>query len=439
MNPREARSQKPLNAGAIFVLCLTALGCHGADWPQYRGPTGDGIAPAQDLPLTWSATSNLAWKTSLPGRGRSSPVIMGNRIWLTTALETNPRKTIAGTDPVTVVDRAEVGVVCLARDTGKQLYHVTLFRPEQPPPAHELNSFATPTPVIEAGRLYCDFGAFGTACLEADTGRVLWTNQITIDHQLAPASSPVVWKNLLLLVRDGRDRQFVAALDKQTGRIVWQTDRPPIEARSDNAKKSFSTPAVFEFGGRAQMVVPCAHWIVSYDPATGRELWRVKHGTSFSIGPRPVFGHGLVYVLTGMSRQLWAIRPDGSGDVTKTHVAWKTEAVAGTMASPLLAGGEIYVVTDQGLVVCLDALTGAQVGRRGTGGAVASSPMLSADRIYLFGRKGKGTVFRAGRELEVLAENELEGTLFTCPAAVENALYIRTDDAIYCVRAKHPD
>jgi outer membrane protein assembly factor BamB len=140
-----------------------------------------------------------------------------------------------------------------------------------------------------------------------------------------------------------------------------------------------------------------------------------------------------------MSRQLWAIRPDGSGDVTKTHVAWKTEAVAGTMASPLLAGGEIYVVTDQGLVVCLDALTGAQVGRRGTGGAVASSPMLSGDRIYLFGRKGKGTVFRAGRELEVLAENELEGTLFTCPAAVENALYIRTDDAIYCVRAKHPD
>ena len=423
----------PTLLALISVLFLPAS-LRADDWPQFRGPTGDGISTAKNLPLHWSTTNNIAWKAAIPGRGRSSPVILGDRIWLTTAIEINPRKRIEGSDPVIEVDRAELGLVCFQRSNGKQLFHVTLFSVTNPPVAHELNSYATPTPVAEAGHIYCDFGTFGTACVEGDTGKVIWENRLPLDHQIGPGSSPVLWKNLMIVVRDGRDRQFVAALDKETGKLAWQTDRPPIIAGSGNLKKSFSTPIIAEFNGRSQVIVPCAHWLVSYEPETGRELWRLKHGTGFSIGPRPVAGKDLVYFLTGMNRQLWAVRPDGSGEVTKTQVAWKSPAQMGTMPSPLLVGQEIYALSDQGLLFCLDAATGEELGRRGTGGPTASSPLFADGRIYVFSQKGKGVVLKAGKNLEVLAENQLEGPLFAVPAALQDGLYVRTDSHLYCIR-----
>ena len=421
-----------------WLVLLSIASENFADgWPQFRGPGGDGVSSAKNLPLKWSSTDNIAWKTEIPGKGRSSPIVFGDRIWVTTAVETNPRKVKEGNDPVTAVDRVELGLVCLDRATGKKLYHTMLFRYDNPPSAHIMNSFATPTPVIEAGRIYCEFGAMGTACVDAETGKVLWQNRVIIDHQLAPGSSPVLWKNLLILVRDGRDQQFVAALDKNTGKIVWKTDRPPIEAKSGNAKKSFSTPVVVETGGRAQIIAPCAHWFVSCDAATGRELWRVKHGTGFSIGPRPVAGHGMVYALTGMTKQMWAIKTDGNGDVTATHVAWKATSQMPMLASPLLLGKEIYTVSDQGLMTCLNALTGEELGAKGLGGPCASSPFFADGRIYVFGQKGKAVVLKAGKELEVLAENELgDEPLFASPAVADGALYVRTDSNLYCIGKK---
>ncbi len=422
-------------AGVVWALVtgtlVTALAAD--DWPQFRGPGGDGISTAKNLPLTWSATTNVLWKTAVPGRGRSSPVVLGDRIWLTTAIETNPRTTRQQNDPVTAADRVEIGVVCLDRATGRQLYHVTLFRADNPPVAHVLNSFATPTPVVEPGRLYCDFGAFGTVCLDADTGKTLWQRQLVIDHQLAPGSSPALCKDLLILVRDGRDQQYVTALDKRAGQTVWKTDRPPLAATIGNLKKSFSTPTIVESAGRAQIVVPGAQWIVSYDPATGRELWRVEHGRGFSIAARAVAGHGMVYACTGMTRQLWAIRADGQGDVTKTHVAWKVESGLPMLSSPLLLGKEIYAITDKGVAICWDALSGQELGRQRVGGEFGASPLYADGRIYVFDQAARTTVLKAGKAIEVLAVNELNGMLFASPAAVGDKLYVRTDTHLYCV------
>jgi hypothetical protein len=312
------------------------------DWPQFRGPTGDGLAAATHLPLTWSPTRNVAWKAPVPGRGRSSPVLLGDRIWLTTAIETGLRTFAEGPDRMQQAERVAIGVICLERATGKPLYHVELFPVDNPTPVNLLNSYATPTPVVEPGRLYCDFGTFGTACLDSATGRVLWKRQLPLDHHHGPGSSPVLYRDLLILVRDGRDKQYVAALNKQTGETVWKTDRPPIKASNPEFRKSFSTPLIFEAGGRDQVVVPGAQWLVSYEPGTGKEIWRVDDGSGETVAPRPVYGQGMVFLSTGVLNgraQLWAVRVDGQGDVTRTHVAWKLQTAIGFMPSPLLVGG----------------------------------------------------------------------------------------------------
>lgn len=413
----------------------------GDDWPQFRGPTGDGLSAAKGLPLAWSESENVRWKTPLPGRGRSSPVVLGDRIWLTTAIEHNPRRQRVGPDDCTVADRVSLGAVCLdrrapgARDgSGKLLWHVTLFEVDKPAPVHAFNSFATPTPVAEPGRLYCDFGAMGTACLDAATGKTLWTQRLAIDHMVGPGSSPLLVGGLLVLVRDGCDEQYVAALDKQTGQVAWKTPRPPLEGRRD-MKKAFSTPLLIEAAGKTQLVVPGAQWLVSYDPATGKEHWRLRHGMGFSLAPRPVFGHGLVYFCTGcFPSHLLAIRLDGQGDVTKSHVAWKvTDRQMPTMSSPILVGKELYVVNDSGQVFCFDSLTGEAVGSARLPGGYLASPVHADGRLYLCAMDGRTTVLRAGRQLEKLGESKLDGVVVASPALLGDALLLRTDTDLYCI------
>jgi len=253
-----------------------------------------------------------------------------------------------------------------------------------------------------------------------------------LDHQVGPGSSAVLWQNLLVLVRDGRDAQFVTALDKETGRTVWKTDRPPIAASSGNLKKSFVTPLLVRAGGRSQLISPGAHWVVSYEPGTGKEFWRVRHGEGFSIGSCPVFGHGLVCFSTGcMKPQLWAVRVDGEGDVTGTHVAWKTPRQVPVMSSPVLAGDELYWVSDDGLASCADARSGQVHWQERLGGSHLASPLCAEGRLYFFNRDGKTTVLKAGKTFEVLAENPLEGPLVATPAVVDRAIFLRTDTSLY--------
>ncbi len=418
-----------------------------ADWPQFRGPTGDGMAGAVGLPTTWSETENVVWKVPVAGLGRSSPVVLGSRIWLTTAVATpasgakagakSPDKKESGSkdDPIASDSGVSLQVVCLDCGSGKLLYQSEIFAIEKSAPIHPLSSHATPTPVVEPGRLYCDFGTYGTACVDASDGRALWKAHLPIDHQLGPASSPVVCRDWMVVVRDGCDAQFVAGLDKRSGRTVWRTQRPPVDAELPVLKKSFSTPLVIEVEGRQQVVVIGPHWVVAYEPATGQEIWRARHGKGYSIAPRPVYGHGMVYVCTGgYVAQLLAIRAGGHGDVSQTHVAWTATQQIPLMASPLLAGRELYFVSDNGIVSCLDALTGKPHWRERLGGNYAPSPFYADGRIYLVSREGKTTILRPGTQFVRLAENRLQATVIATPAISDRAILLRSDTHLYRIQ-----
>ena len=417
------------------LLLVAGPGRAGEAWPQFRGPHGDGTAAAHKLPLVWSETNNIAWKVPVPGRGRSSPVVLGNRIWLTTALGQGLGKARMGPDDVQTAEHITFEAVCLDRTDGKILWETPLFDVDKPAPVHRLNSWATPTPVVEPGQLYCDFGTFGTACVDAKTGKVLWRQRLALDHQVGPGSSPVLWQNLLLLVRDGCDAQYVAALDKKTGQTIWKTDRPPINTPTTDLRKAFATPLMVRSGGREQMIAAGPHWIVSYDPATGKEIWRARHGQGFSFGSSPVFGHGMALFSTGCFKaELWAIRVDGEGDVTSTHVAWKCLRQIPVMSSPVLAGEELYWISDEGIACCADVRSGGVHWQKRLGGTYLASPLSADGRVYFFGHDGKTTVVKAGRQFEQLAQNFLEGPLAATPALLDGAIFLRTDSHLYQIR-----
>jgi outer membrane protein assembly factor BamB len=424
--------------GLAAALTSAAAAARAADWPQFRGPGGDGVAdPSADPPVEWSETRNVAWKVALPGRGRSSPVVLGDRLWLTTAVERGVRTIRRDGEPNHIADHVSLGAVCLNRADGKVLWHVALFEVDNPGPVHELNSWATPTPAVEPGRLYCDFGTYGTACLDAGTGNVLWTRQLPLDHDVGPGSSPALCGDRLLVVRDGRDAQYVAALEASTGRTLWKTDRPPFDGAKPSSKKSFSTPLPIRRDGQTQVVVPGAQWFASYDLASGQEIWRVRHGTGYSIGARPVSGHGMAYACTGfMKPQLWALRVDGRGDVTGTHVAWKATRQVPIITSPILTGDAICWVSDDGTVCCADAASGQMRWQERLGGKHLASPVLAGGRLYVFALDGRANVLRPGAAFARLAENRLDGPVAATPAAVDKSFYLRTDTHGYRIEAK---
>ena len=423
------------SVAGILALLLCSGHALAVDWPQFRGPAGDGCAPSADPPLVWNESSNLAWKVQLTGRGRSSPIVLGERIWLTAAVEQGVVRTNIRSDDMQVAEHVWLRTTCLDRATGKTVWETALFDVPHPDPVHWLNSWATPTPAAEPGRVYCDFGTYGTVCLEAGTGKLLWQQQLRLDHQVGPGSSPVLWRDRLFLVRDGRDAQYVAALDKNTGQVLWKTQRPPLNASVGELKKSFCTPLVLDQNSRVQVIAPGAQWAVAYDPLNGKEIWRVHHGKGFSIGTSPIFGNGLIYFGTGCFKpQLWAVRPEGHDDVTETEVAWKSLRQVPVMSSPILAGDEIFWVSDDGMVTCADARTGDAHWQERLGGPCLASPILAQGRLYFFRQDARTVVLKAGKEFARLSENPLDGTLIATPAVGARALYIRTDSTLYCVR-----
>ncbi|MCY3020687.1 MAG: PQQ-binding-like beta-propeller repeat protein, partial [Planctomycetota bacterium] len=405
----------------------------GDGWPQFRGPTADGIAPNADPPTEWSETKNIAWKVALPWHGKSSPVLQGDRIWLTTCVEQNMKRTRIGPDDMQVAAHVTFGAACLSATDGKTVWQTTLADIDNPAPVHCLNSWATPTPVLEAGKLYCDFGTFGTACVNAEDGKIAWQQKVPLDHQVGPGSSPALCGNALVLVRDGRDAQYMAALDKATGQQMWKTNRPPLTGSGDT-KKSFSSPLQITSGGTTQVVSVGARWVVSYDPASGKELWRARHSDGWSIGACPVFGNGVVYLSSGCTKpQLVAIRAGGSGDVTATHTVWKSLRGVPVMSSPILVGEEIYWVSDTGVLSCSSAKTGDQIWQQKLNGSVLASPTYAGGKLYVFSQDGVATVFKPGKQFEKIAENTLSGPLVATPAFVGKAIFVRTDSQFYRV------
>lgn len=432
-----------MKLGSIIALIAVSLSqtcmVPAADWPQWRGPNGQGHAPAKGLPLHWSGSSNVTWKTEIPGRGWSSPVIQGGQIWLTTALETLAKpedaqrrlKTNTGDQPLTLLEKVELRAICVDRDSGKLLRDVLLLTVREPQWVHQLNSYASPTPVIEQGRLYGHFGALGTACADTRTGKVVWTNrELAVMHENGPGSSPVLWKNLLIFHMDGSDAQFAAALDKRTGKLVWKTTRSGEMHPNGQQRKSYGTPLVLEVNGKEQLISPATDWVYGYAPATGKELWKVPYGQlGFSLTPRPVAGHGMLYVATGFGRgQILAIR---YASMAQPEIVWRFNKGSPTIPSPLLVGDELYFVNDGGIFTCLDAHTGREIYRERLGGNHNTAPLFADGRIFVFSREGVTSVIKPGKQFEVLAKNELPGKIMASPAAVDHALFIRTDTALY--------
>ena len=425
------------------ALAFVSTSLSAAEWPEWRGPGGQGHAQATGLPVSWSETKNVTWKTELPGRAWSSPVIEGKHIWLTTAIETLAKKEDAdrrlkantGNQPLTVLEKVEFRALCVDRDSGKLTQNILLLTAREPQWVHALNSYASGTPVIEDGKLFCHFGAMGNACLDTRTGKVLWTDTtLVVQHENGPGSTPVIWKNLMLFHLDGSDQQFIAALDKRTGKLAWKTPRSGEMNKDPQLRKSYGTPLVLTLNGKEQLVSPASDWLYSYDES-GKELWRVKYGMlGFSLTPRPVAGHGMIFMSTGfMKAQILALKYQG---LEKPEIAWRYDKGAPTMPSPLLVGEELYFANDGGIFTCLDAKTGAEHYRERLGGNYSASPTFADGKIYVHNREGLTTVIKPGKQFEVLEKNQLPGKIFASLAAVDHALYLRTDTALYRIESK---
>jgi outer membrane protein assembly factor BamB len=299
-----------------------------------------------------------------------------------------------------------------------------------------MNSYASPTPVIDGDRIYCHFGTYGTVCLDRSDLSVVWKRRLPLVHAVGPGSSPFIHGESLILICDGVDRQYVAALDKSSGKTVWERDRPPMEAPSGDMKKAYCTPiAIVDAAGREQVICMGSQWIVAYEPKTGEEIWKVYHGKGFSVVPRPVYADGIVYFSTGFGKpQLWAVRVDGSGDVTETHVAWTETRRIPARPSPLLAGELLFVVSDDGIASCFDARSGETKWSERIGGNFSASPLLADGKLYFCNHEGKTVILRPSGSFAELASNQLDGQIMASPVAVANSLLIRTDKGLYRIQ-----
>jgi len=377
------------------------------DWPQFRGPDGQGHSSEQALPLTWSEKENIRWKVAIPGRGWSSPAIAGDRIWLTTATDGG----------------RSLCAICLDRNAGSQRQTVELFHLAAAEPINDKNSYASPTPVLDGDKVYLHFGPYGTACITS-SGEIVWGTRLKYSPQHGPGGSPVLYEDLLIISCDGQDIQYVVALDKRTGKIRWKTSRAGYQA--------YSTPLVIQAAGRAQVISPGAHRAIAYDPHSGKEIWWVSYGQGFSNVPRPVFGAGLVFICSGFFEPVvLAVRPDGTGDVTKSHIVWSLKRGAPLTPSPLLVEEDLYVISDSGIATCLDAKTGAAHWRARLGGNFSASPVYGDDRIYFLNEDGETTVIAPGTQFQRLAVNKLDGATLASIAISGGALFIRTDGNLY--------
>jgi outer membrane protein assembly factor BamB len=411
----------------IMKRCLYALAALGAvlsgtaageDWPEFRGPTGQGLAQGA-LPLEWGPAKNVAWKQPIPGSGWSSPVVVAGRVYLTSAV------------PAGKNGDQSLQAICLDAKTGKTVWSKEVFRQDgtTAPRIHRKNSHASPTPIVAGGRLYVHFGHQGTACLDLD-GNVLWKKTVSYEPVHGNGGSPVLVDDLLVFSCDGAEGPFLIALEARTGKERWRTPRSNRAGRPF----SFSTPLVITVKGKKQIVSPGSEIVAAYDPAGGKEIWRVRHG-GYSVIPRPVFGHGLVFVSTSYNfPNLLAIRPDGKGDVTATHVRWRLKSGAPHTPSPLLVGDELYVVSDSGTARCLDARTGKQHWQGRVGNAFSASPLHAGGRIYFQAEDGVGVVVKAGKAFERLARNDLGERTLASYAAADGALFIRTASHLYRIR-----
>ena len=422
-----------------ILLCLcfglsSSVFAADAPWNQFRGPRGDGSSTEKELPVTFGEGSKeIVWKTSIPGRAWSSPVVWGKQIWLSNAPDIlgNTKERVKLDKPMAL------SAVCVDLDSGKVIHDVKLFEVSELQITHPTNSFASPTPFIDEGRVYIHFGSYGTACLDTKTGEKIWERRdLECDHFRGPGSSPIVHGDLLYLTFDGYDFQYIAALDKKTGKTVWKKDRGIDYKTTDgDAKKGYSTPSIIEVGGREMLISPFAYATIAYEPKTGEPIWTVFH-KGMNAAARPLYGNGLVYINSADGpTPLVAVNPQGTGDITK-NIVWSSSKQIPRRSSQILVGDLLFMMNDSGVASCLDAKTGTEIWSKRLSGAYWSSPLLANGLIYCWSQEGDVVVFKAAREFELVAENKFDEGFWASPAVAGKSLIVRTKTQLYRIEKR---
>lgn len=413
----------------FILLSISLASClvieANEQWSQFRGHYGNGIIKSTSAPINWSDNTNIDWKTPIHDRGWSSPVIWNDQIWMTTATK----------------EGNKMYAICVNKLSGKIEHDIHVFDVKSPQAITNENTYASPTPVVEEGRVYVHFGTYGTACISTKDGQILWKRRdLNCDHEIGagPASSPFIYNNFLIFNVDGRDVQYVIALNKETGKTAWKTNRSvDFSDVQINQRKAYGTPFIIPRGNSNQMVSIGAKGVYSYDPENGKELWKAEH-RGWSIAPRPVYGEGLVFTMIDRDRpEMWAIKPNGSGDITETHIEWKETKRMPPRASPIIIKGLLFVVDRNGYISCIEAKTGKSIWQKRMKGRFSASPILANNLIYFFNEDTVCTIIKPTRELVIVAENKLSSDkLMATPAFDENSIYIRTENNLY--RIKEP-
>ena len=433
-------------------LLLSALLTYSAvadskSWPQWRGPDASGHGYPGTYPKKWSAEENLAWMAKIPGRGHSSAVHENGHIWITTAIETPASeeekeerlKENEGLSTVTVLSEVSLRAVKLDPKTGGILKNIEVIQKKQPQWVHHLNSYASPSPVIEGNRLYLHFGAYGNACIDAVSGKIIWKNnqkELWVMHENGPGSSPIIWENLMIFHLDGSDKQSIVALFKDTGEIAWQSKRSGELKENPQLRKSYSTPIITNFNGQPILISCSADWVYGYNPRNGEELWKINYGIlGFSNVARPIVGHGMFYISTCfMKAEIHAYKYEG---LDKPKLAWKMIKGAPKMPSPILVDKQLYVMNDGGILTCVDAISGDVEWRERVGGEFSASPTYANGLLYFSDREGKTTVVKPGSELNIVAENKIDGTAHMASITpYENSFLLRSKKGLYRIGKK---
>ena len=418
----------------VMLSLVVSLQADDLPWNQFRGPRGDGSSTEKGLPVTFAEGSKaILWKTPIAGRAWSSPVVWGKQIWLTNA----PEIQNAPKDKPKLDKPIELFAVCVDLDSGKIIHNIKLFEVDTPQFTHGTNSYGSPTPFIEEGRVYIHFGSYGTACLDTKTGEKLWDRRdMPCDHFRGPGSSPVVHGDLLYLTYDGYDFQYITALNKLTGKTVWKKDRDVDFGTTDgDAKKGYSTPSIIQVGGRELLISPFASATIAYNPKSGEPVWTVRHG-GMNAAARPLFGNGLLYINSADGpNPLVAVKPEGQGDITKTNIAWRSNKQIPKRSSQILLGDLFFMMNDSGVASCLDAKTGEEIWSKRLPGAYWASPLTADGLIYCFSQEGDIPVFKAGRTFELVAENKLADGFNASAAVAGKSLILRSKTHLYRIEA----
>jgi outer membrane protein assembly factor BamB len=439
---------------AIVSLVILLFTCGGPDsacafqqssletWTRLRGENGDGLTSGTNLPDDLADPANILWKAAVPGRGWSSPVILENEIWMTTALETglpsagDSGDNGSGEAEETTEPSIALKAVCLDRTSGQLLTVVDLFDVKSPPPIHNMNSYASPSPVADEYRVYCHFGTFGTAAIDRQTREVAWrNNENVIEHETGPGSSPIVYRDKLIFHCDGTDQQYLCALETETGKQVWRTGRSGEMEKVGMYKKAFCTPLIIERHGQKELVSPAANWVYGYDPDTGAELWKVSYGqTGFSVVTLPLVVADTLYVCTSfMDSTMLAIDLTPQGPLDEKAVKWRYKGQVPNMPTPLILDEAIYFVSDRGVISCLDSKTGERHWQERLGRAHSSSPVFVDGRILIGDHDGILYAIEPDTsEMKLAGKYEFDSRIMATPAALGERLFIRTEKSLYC-------